>query len=438
MLKLKYFRFCGAILMMFLLSGCTFLIYPVSLMRAPQLTAEKEDLKTIIHSQLPEGATIVRSRDEQDTNQIHFEDLDGDKINEAIVFYDTSSEQPANIQGMIFKNVKNTWVKQVTFTGEGTRLESLQFEDLTNNGIKNIIAGYSRRDDNDVLQGLVVYNYTGSSVEKILELPYTKFIIDDLNGDHIKDLSVLQLVKNEYAYMTTYQYKDSFIELDKIEMEPFVSGYYNIVAGKVLKDQEGIIVDTLIGEKSSKSQVIIMKDDKLVVALDSKKTYKEWPIASQDVDNDGILEIGSVEPPKGWSFYKTTDIPLLTIYSQWDGKDDLIFKAQEYRDYINRFHLGFFPKSWYGNLTIDTKSVIDEYLRFILLDNGKDTGKTVAEIKFFTLSQWEKQHEDWKYLVRKNEKVIGYKTYGDWEVNANNKRLNNEVPPIERKEKTGE
>lgn len=85
-------------------------------------------------------------------------------------------------------------------------------------------------------------------------------------------------------------------------------------------------------------------------------------------------------------------------------------------------------------MTVDTKSIKNQYLRFVMVD----TGKTVAEIKFFTLAEWDKQHDEWKYLYRTNDKVIGYKKYGDFDIDNSKKQLKNEVPPIERKEKISE
>lgn len=89
-------------LFMLLLSGCSFIQDPVLLMDTPELSAEKESLRAIIEANRPENASLIRSNREEDTNIIHFVDLDGDGVNEAVVFYETP-DQNIGIHGMIFK-----------------------------------------------------------------------------------------------------------------------------------------------------------------------------------------------------------------------------------------------------------------------------------------------------------------------------------------------
>jgi hypothetical protein len=50
-------------------------------------------------------------------------------------------------------------------------------------------------------------------------------------------------------------------------------------------------------------------------------------------------------------------------------------------------------------------------LRFIL----DDTDKTIAEIKFFSLSQWERNNEGYSQLWRTNAQVIGIKRSSELE-----------------------
>lgn len=117
--------------------------------------------------------------------------------------------------------------------------------------------------------------------------------------------------------MATYQYEEgSYVEIDKLDMDPYVSNYYNIVAGNVYKDpegkaKEGIVIDTSIGGgDASYSNIIVMEDGKLksVFGGNQDTTFKDLPVKSGDVNNDGIIEIGSVEPPIGWNYFKPDEI----------------------------------------------------------------------------------------------------------------------------------
>ncbi|WP_198402156.1 hypothetical protein [Paenibacillus crassostreae] len=427
--KSSFIRACTACLTLLILGGCSIISDPVSLMKTPQISAENESLRTFITSQLPKGAELIRARENDNTSLIRFADLDSDGKKEVVVFYETT-DQAVPLHGSIFENQNGTWVQQFTFDAEGKILESLQILDLTNDGSLNIIAGFSR-GDGDLQNGLVVYNYNGETVDKLLETPYTHFIMNDLNSDDQNDLTIVSLKQNEYARMTVYQFDEGFIELAKLEMEPLLNHYYNVVAGNVSEGKKGIILDAASGSGSGYyySEVIVMEENKLISVLNMDQTYKDIQIYSEDVNSDGIIEIGILETPKGWEHVGFEEIPWFYSYYQWDGTDGMNFVRQQYHDYKNRFLLNFFPPEWHGNITLDTTSNKDEYLRFKMLD----TDKTIAEIKFFPQLDWEKDHSDWELLVRTSDKVIGYKSYDiNLELN-NNKKVEKDVAPIERK-----
>ncbi|MMZ62521.1 hypothetical protein D1872_247340 [compost metagenome] len=87
-------------------------------------------------------------------------------------------------------------------------------------------------------------------------------------------------------------------------------------------------------------------------------------------------------------------------------------------DLSGRFYFNL-PKSWWGNVTIDTKSDPNEHLWFIKTDSGEK----VAEIRFFTLSEWERYKIDWELLARDNDKVIGFLSYTEAKINKGEKEI---------------
>lgn len=422
-------RACAACLALFILGGCSIISDPVSLMKTPQISAENESLRAFITSQLPKGAALIRARDNDNTSLIRFADLNNDGKKEVIVFYETT-DQAVQLHGSIFENQNGEWVQTVSFDGEGKVLESLRFSDVTNDGSIDMIAGFSRGEEK-LQSGLVIYTYHGDHLVKELEESYTNYVIDDLNGDGLNDITIVSLKSNEYARMTTYQYNEAFKELDTLDLDKNVNSYYNVVAGNVAKDKKGIILDAASGSSSGYwySEMIVMEDNKLTPVLNDDQTYKDIQIYSEDVNSDGIYEIGILETPKGWEHFSFDEIPWFFSYYQWDGEDGMTFVRQQYHDHKNRFLLNFFPPEWHNIVTIDTKSNKDQYLRFVM----SDTDKTVAEIQFFTKAEWEKDHSDWQLLVRVSDKVVAYKSNNvNLELNKN-KKVETDVDPIERK-----
>ncbi|WP_334077228.1 hypothetical protein [Paenibacillus sanfengchensis] len=404
----------GGMIMM-ALSGCTIIKDPKSLMETPQLTSDRESLMSVINKEI-KGAQPIRPRDVSDISSVRTPDLDNDGVKEAIVFYETPDEA-VRIHGLILEQQGDTWEPRVKFDGEGQVLETFQLRDITGDGHLEIIAGFSSGEE-DPQRGLTVYTYNGSDVENILTLPYNDFLIDDLNQDGQLDLTVVTLKRDQNAMVTVYQYDGSFNELSHIQLDDPIREYYNTVSGNITPKLKGIVLDAAFGTHYAYSHMIAMKDGNLVDLLPSQDaTFKNYPVLSGDVDGDGILEVGRSEKPKGWENRPYDDIPLFSFY-QWEEEKGLKFVLQQYMDLAGRFYFNF-PKDWWGNVTIDPKSNQNEHLWFTRID----TGEVVAEISFFTLSEWENHKEDWELLARDNDKVIGFLSHTDVKLNKGEKEI---------------
>lgn len=378
---------------------------------------------TAITSHMPAGASLIRPVSDDDSS-IFTEDLDKDGTMETLVFYSTKNEAVL-IHGMILEKRDDVWEKKLVFDGGGTELDSVDLRDVTGEGKLNIIAGYSR----GVEKGMVVYSYSGGELEEVLSQPYTKYMVDDLNEDGIEDITVVYFKRNEFATITTYQYNDGFKVLDELDdLDPYFSNYYNIVSGKVAENKEGIILDSAVDSRSAYTTVVVMENNKLrVVIPGDARTFKDRKIVSEDIDGDGVIEIGLLEPPKGWEYFDPETIPYFNSYYKWDGKNGLTFSALQYRDPSDRFRIDLLPE-WHENVTVDTKSVQDKSLKFIL----SNTGETVAEISFFSPAEWERvKSSGWKILGFDLDKFIGYR--GEVEQNTSGGDNNKITSPIERK-----
>lgn len=406
----RWFPALAGLLLLLVLSGCNFISDPKSMMETPQLSSDKASLISIIKGEL-KGGEIISPRDIRNNSSIRTLDLNNDGIMEAVVFYETP-EEAVRIHGMILEQQGDSWVLKARFDGEGQLLETFDLLDVTGDGKLDIIAGFSSGSE-ELQKGLTVYTYDGDEVEKVLALPYSYFMVDDLNQDNQLDLTVINLKRDQLATVTTYQYEESFKELSHLELNDPVSEYYNAVSGNITPNLKGLILDASVGNHSAFSTVIVMKDGQLVNLLPSQDmTLKGYPIMSGDVNNDGVLEIGMLEKPKGWEYISFDEIPWLFSYYQWDEAQGLKFMMQQYMDMSGRFYFNF-PKEWRGTVTIDTKSNKNEHLWFVKVD----TNETVAEIRFFSLAEWERNKADWELLARDADRVIGFISHTDLKVN---------------------
>ncbi len=400
--------------LLFILSGCSFnpLADPKTLIQTPELPSDKQTLSSIISAELPEGASLQSPRN-GNGSKIQTVDLNGDGISETIVFYQTTT---GRINGLIFEKSGDGWVRKSTIDSGGFTLESVEITDITNDGHRDIVVGYSNDTTNSETSSkrLVIYSYDKGKVVQVDDIPYSYYSIVDMDGDGINDLVISKINNSGYVNISAYRYKNGFQLMSSMDLLNTIGSdhFYNVVAGKVTPSQNGIIMDQTLGV-SGFSHLIVMEDGKLedVFPLSQQATYKDIQIMSEDVNNDGILEIGMAEIPEGWENIAPTEIPRLTSYYQWSGGAQLTkLVSQQYRDEQGRFVIKFSPE-WINKVTIDTKSNKNQDLRFIL----KDTGEKVAEVRFFSENEWNNHTGDWEIIAQNRGQVIAL-----WENNKIN------------------
>ncbi|MBU5352126.1 hypothetical protein ACN9MH_16900 [Paenibacillus silvae] len=396
-----------AVLLGAVLSGCTVISDPKLLMKPPMMSTDKEKLYNIVQKETPPESKLIRPKDMSNTSMIRVEDLNGDGIREASVFYETPNEN-VRIHGMILEEQGGSWVKKLTFDVPGNELESFKVMDITNDGNPDIVVGVSLQDQ----KALTAYSYKGGVLEQVLGgVPYNQVIIDDMQGDALdlsgdgkSDFVVVSLNASGFATIALYQYQDdSFKEIDKVVTDYTVKEVYNALGGEITDGKMGIVLDADLDDRSSFTQIMYVQDNKLISAFKSPdQTYRDDKILSGDVNNDGIIEFGLKETPKGWEHYVFDSRMWFYTFYQWDGKEGKKFVSFQFRDDADLFHLNLKPE-WYGKITIDTKSEKEKYIRFKMIK----TDETVAEVKYFTFSQWDlEKGKSWKEITRTKDRVI--------------------------------
>lgn len=296
-----------------LLSGCAWVQDPKSMLKEPRLSADKANLKSIIDSNKPEGANVIRPLNADDTSTIRIADLNNDGKGEAIVFYETP-DKDVRIHGMIFKAEGDTWKKVFEFDGEGTQLDRVDLVDLTGDKTLELVVGYGS-NDTKLNKGLVVYHFTDTEMIRMFEQPYSQFVIDDLDQSGKNKLFILNNRLGQVPVLSSFDYQfGKLVKFHELKLSTMANNYTHMVSGYISKDRKGIVLDADVGANYYTSSIIGMnKDHMLESLLEDGLANKEDEIISTDMNGDGIIEIGIPEKPYGWDLYESYEIPLFIL-----------------------------------------------------------------------------------------------------------------------------
>ena len=134
-------------------SGCGFTLSPEELYSLPQLPTEYTELNNCLNRVIEGGAEYAAPVSGSNIQPVQLEDLDGDGEEEAVAFFrDSADEKPLKIY--IFTPRDEGYEEAAVIEGAGTSVYSVAYEDLDQDGRKELLVGWRVNTD---MQALSVY-----------------------------------------------------------------------------------------------------------------------------------------------------------------------------------------------------------------------------------------------------------------------------------------
>ena len=170
-------------------SGCGFSFSPEGLYCLPQLPAEYTELNSCINQVIEEGAEYAAPVSGSNIQPVQLEDLNGDGEEEAIAFFRNSAdERPLKIY--IFTARGQTYEQSAVIEGTGTSIYSVAYEDLNQDGWRELLVGWRVNTD---MQALSIYTLRSGKPEELVSgVSYVKYALNDLNQDNLWELVVFR------------------------------------------------------------------------------------------------------------------------------------------------------------------------------------------------------------------------------------------------------
>lgn len=418
------------------LSGCDFNIASVdSLMRPPKLSGDSSLLQEAFEDSVKYSESVIMKTPISGDNRSSylFYDLDNDEIQEAFVFYsDPAVEDMAYVS--TFKKIDGNWSCISNIKGRGSDIYEVNFADINGDGVMELAISWNSASQVELAsfsdfgssrnRTMTIYSYNGSALTLIKTEVFTKAFVDDLNGDNADELFVLNIdlsnqtkstVGRIISFNSAYEvvYEEEFTTSGMLEILNIVTDNY--VSEDVVHTR--LFVDGLISETGVLTEVIDIAHSDFTVSLplyesnisEAPFTLRDVRTISQDIDNDGIVEIPTLETlTSGISISGESDeaTPLnLTVWSELqEGLIIADFKCLLNSTYGYMF---VFPEESIGNLTVvyntDTTT-----LTFHSLDENGTLGSELFSVRAFSKLNWDENDFGYTKLDEKGAYVYGY------------------------------
>lgn len=391
---------CFAALTILLTSGCGLADTPNELMRAPSADGNQQSINQAVMQFLPAGSQLTVPLHPEESSAVSLQDLDGDGNPEVVAFYKTDKTN-YEIGVLALSQKQGKWEKFASFTGVGSEVDYVNFSDLTGDHVAELLIGLGGGED--LNNELSVYSISQGQTKELLKQPYSAMAVGDLNGDQLSELAlILHDPNNLTSKAELYGAVEGKLgKMGEVELDGTVNGYEQAVIGKASKNQNGLFIEAGIGAHSASTILLIWDKDKLRNPLatadgEMDMTFKPYPLYSEDINHDGIIEIGVSTQPPGTEDMAMVEIPWISSYFQWDGKSGLKHVEDHYQNYSYGLDLRL-PDKWEGKYTLEPSPDPDFLITRILYYGEEGTEKAeLLTLQAVPQQEWSKMQESLK------------------------------------------
>ncbi len=423
-------------------SGCGFNIASVdSLMRPPKLSGDSSLLQEAFEKSVNSETVVMKTpMSGENRSSYLFYDLDNDNESEAFVFYaNPVIENLAYVS--VFKKLNGEWSCVSNIKGRGEDIYDIQFADINGDTVMELAVSWNSTSNSELARfdglgasqnrTMTIYSYNGSALTLIKTENFNTVYIDDFNGDNADELFVLNTelsnqTKNTIgkiiSFNSNYEVTNTkeFTMTGILEVLGITTDNYSVEE----KMHTRIYVDGLISENGVITEVVDISHEDFAVDLplytsnisNASLTLRDVRTVSTDIDNDGIVEIPTLETLEcGVRITSDTDSPMplnLTVWSELNG----IEITSDFKCLLNSTYgyMFLFPDESRGELTA-VYNADSTTLTYYKIDENNTLGGEIFTIRAFSKLNWEENDYDYTKIDEKGAYVYGYILYdGDF------------------------
>ena len=319
----------------------------------PQLSEEYLQLQGLIDKELNSGAEYAAPASGSNRQAVQLEDIDGDGIREAIVFFNfIGSDRPLKIY-VYRQDAGGDYQEALRIEGEGSGVESISYIDMDGDGIKEIAVGWQIASGINMMS---VYSVKGLQVTPIINTDYTQYVTCDMGEEPGSDLVVLRAASSDpagEAFIYSLAANGEVIT-SSARLTDGVADVFRVRTTGLADGRQGVFVESALSGGGIVTDVLAFRDGKLVnVTMDettgrSEGTVRTYEVYCRDINGDGLLDVPV--PVALPAVSESTTFYMIDWYTYAsDGEGQRIFST--YSNYTDSWYL-ILPEEWRGEITV--------------------------------------------------------------------------------------
>ena len=367
----KYIKICLMLLAALTLSGCGLKTVD-QLYCLPKRSEAYNNLQAVIDEAM-DGLSFSAPMYGSNRQTVQVADLDGDEVDEYLLFARDNSEKPLKI--LIFCQLASGDVLMDTIEGYGFAFDFVEYAQIDDRPGVEIIVG--RQVCDQVERSVSVYRFTSGFSRQLLSIGYSRLSTCDLDKDGKKEIFLLSYGADESGkgQVALYSYRDGEMQRSvEQNISSSAASFQRFTVGVLQNGRQAMFVTCEKDEQTLNTDIFVMDDGQLAVAAKGVTTQalNDYHVYPADVDGDGILEMAHLLPMPDTGSGKRQY--LLQWYSlDEDGRETV--KECTYHNYFD----GWFLKIEREQIEDLVVEQADERTVFSRMEEGKKVPLLVIE-----------------------------------------------------------
>ena len=367
-----------------LFSGCA--MRTVEQMYAlPKRSEEFNEMQSAIDTAMY-GMTYASPQSGENQQTVQMADLNGDGVDEIIVFAKGATEKPLQI--LIFTQDADGKVRTMETIGtNGLAFEQVEYVEFDDHPGCELVVGI--RVSEQVQRSVAVYSFRNGDAELMLLNGYTKFITCDLDHNGLSEIMVFRQggMETQRATAVLYQTRNGQIERSlEQSLSEGATNIRRIMQGKLQSGKSAVYEASALDTNVLITDVLTLQDNRFVNLTftgevnTSIPTLRNFYVYSDDIDDDGVVEIPYTITMKPLSLGQNVEANYFLLWYSLDENGWEYNKFFTFHEFMGGWYLQL-HSNWASRITVEQENGA---YHFYLWDESYQMATSLFTVYVFT------------------------------------------------------
>jgi len=298
---------------------------------------------------------------------VQMADLDGDDVEECLLYAKDGSESPLHI--LIFTQINEAYIHTETLNLMGAAFEKVEYAQIDGEPGVEIIVGTQVSDQ--LSRSVSVFSFSTGAAVQLATADYRNFLMVDLNANGKCELFVLRAgpTESDRGIVELYSVRNGVFERSvEVRMSETVDNLKRILTGQLYGGKPAVYIASAVDENTLITDVFALVDGVFTnVSLSndsgtSIKTMRNYFVYADDIDSDGVMELPSLTPMRPIDTSRQINgNNLIRWYSMTDRGEE-VDKLYTYHSFLGGWYMQLDSELAPSLSVVDQGSVCDFYV----------------------------------------------------------------------------